>query len=307
MSPSPELPLLPDPLVAAGFLSLVLLAAGLTLPTPTRPSLRGLLPGHALLGLLAVQWLLVPGLSLLALGLALPVEARSQGLALGLLLVAVTPGGKGALAFALYARADLGLVLAGALAALLLTAVLTPAWLALGIAATLSPPWPVLLETGLLLLAATLLPLALGLWIQRRLPAWRRPLHRLVQALIALALGLALIEAARGLAGLDPPGGWSRLLQLVGLHHALVLLIAETVARVLDLRLPQRRALVLASGVQNSALALPLVLLLAPGDTLAFATVALWGLWRLLAAGLLSAAWRLFRPTAPQPVTEALP
>ena len=77
MSPSPELPLLPDPLVAAGFLSLVLLAAGLTLPTPTRPSLRGLLPGHALLGLLAVQWLLVPGLSLLALGLALPVEASA--------------------------------------------------------------------------------------------------------------------------------------------------------------------------------------------------------------------------------------
>lgn len=307
MSTSPELPLLPNPLVAAGFLTLVLLAAGLTLPPSARPGLHGWLPGRALLGLLSVQWLLVPGLTLLALVLALPPEARSQGLALGLLLVAVTPGGKGALAFALFARADLGLVLAGALFALLLGALLTPAWLSLGIAATLAPPWPALLETGLLLLVATLLPLALGLWIQRRWPAWRRPLHRLVQTLIALALGLALVQAAQGLSGLDPPGGWSRLLLLVGLHHVLVLLVAEIVARSLDLRLPQRRALVLAAGVQNSALALPLVLLLAPDDALAFATVALWGLWRLLAAGLLSLGWRLFRPTAPRPLTEALP
>lgn len=289
----------PEPLLALAMLALVLFAVGLELPTGHGLLSRLRPRGRALALLLALQWLLLPALSLTALLWVVPPEWRGQGVVLGLTLAALLPGGKGALAFALLAGAELRLVLASGLAALLLTPLLTPPWLLLALPGLSRPELPVLVTGSLLILAICLLPLLIGLGLARRWPRARQTLLRLSQALVLLGLLAAIVQAADGLADLHPPGGWSLILLAVVGHHLALLLASALAARALRLDTAERRAVVLAAGINNSALILPLSLLLAPGDALALATVALWGVWRLLAAAGLAAWWRRHPPLPP--------
>lgn len=294
----------PEPLAALAMLALVLFAVGLELPTGNGV-LAGLRPrGRALATLLGLQWLLLPALSLVALLWAVSPEWRGQGVVLGLTLAALLPGGKGALAFAVLAGAELRLVLASSFAALLLTPLLTPAWLLLALPGLSRPELPVLVTGSLLILAICLLPLLLGLAVARRWPNARRPLLRLSQVLVLLGVLLATAQAAAGLADIHPPGGWSLVLLAVVGHHLALLLASALSARALHLDIAERRAAVLAAGINNTALILPLTLLLAPGDALALATVALWGVWRLLAAAGLAAWWHRHPP--PLPLTQGV-
>lgn len=281
-----------EPLTALALLALVLFATGLELPSAGhwRTILRP--RGRALLLLLGLQWLLLPALSLAALLVVVPPEWRGQGVVLGLTLAALLPGGKGALAFALLARAELRLVLATSLVALLLTPLLTPAWLLLALPDLPRPAWPVLAGGALLLLGLCLLPLLLGLWVAHRHPQARSPLLRLSQALVLAGLTLATVQAARDLGEVRPPGGWSLVLLAVAGHHLALLLASALAARAAGLAADECRAALLATGINNSALLLPLTLLLAPGDALALATATLWALWRLLVATLLTTWWR---------------
>ncbi len=145
-------------------------------------------PRALLLGL-AVQMLVLPLLALLLNRIfALPPE-----LALGLLVIAAAPGGITSNYVALLARADLALSTAMTLTTSLLAPVSLPVVLSLSGALSGAAGFDLAgatLRLALGVTAVAALPLALGLWLQRRFAAgvrrWQAGLERAARLVFAL-------------------------------------------------------------------------------------------------------------------------
>lgn len=209
-------------------------------------------PRALLLGL-AVQMLVLPLLALLLNRIfALPPE-----LALGLLVIAAAPGGITSNYVALLARADLALSTAMTLTTSLLAPVSLPLVLSLSGALSGAAGFDLAgatLRLALGVTAVAALPLALGLWLQRRFSAgvrrWQAGLERAARLVFALIV-LATFWANRAV-----------MLQHFGsLGAAALALNLGAVAAGLSLRLVglsagQALAAAVECGLQNAAIAI---------------------------------------------------
>lgn len=209
-------------------------------------------PRALLLGL-AVQMLVLPLLALLLNRIfALPPE-----LALGLLVIAGAPGGITSNYVALLARADLALSTAMTLTTSLLAPVSLPVVLSLSGALSGAAGFDLagaMLRLALGVTAVAALPLALGLWLQRRFAAgvrrWQAGLERAARLVFALIV-LTTFWANRAV-----------MLQHFGsLGAAALALNLGAVAAGLSLRLVglsagQALAAAVECGLQNAAIAI---------------------------------------------------
>ena len=209
-------------------------------------------PRALLLGL-AVQMLVLPLLALLLNRIfALPPE-----LALGLLVIAAAPGGITSNYVALLARADLALSTAMTLTTSLLAPVSLPLVLSLSGALSGAAGFDLAgatLRLALGVTAVAALPLALGLWLQRRFAAgvrrWQAGLERAARLVFALIV-LTTFWANRAV-----------MLQHFGsLGAAALALNLGAVAAGLSLRLVglsagQALAAAVECGLQNAAIAI---------------------------------------------------
>lgn len=271
-------------------LALIMFGVALDLrPTDFRAALTR--PRHLLLGLLA-QLVLLPVLSF---ALVLIIEP-TPSIALGMIMLAACPGGNTSNFFSHFARGDTATSIAltgiSSVAAMVLTPIHLAFWGGL-----YAPAGPLLREValdpvqvGLTIALILVLPLAGGMLLTARRPAWatrlRTPMRRFSVGAFAL-----FIVAALG-ANFDAFLDYMHLVfGLVLLHNTLAFGMGWLVGWIGRARPDGRRTLTLEVGIQNTGLGLVLAFDFFDGlGGMAF-ILAWWGIWHLIVGLVMSTVW----------------
>lgn len=245
----------------------------------------------ALIAGLGAQFVLLPALTALATWWwAVPAE-----LALALLLVASCPGGNLSNVLTGLARGNIALSVSMTAVSTLCAVVMTPINFALysglnpatrELALAVGIDFGPLLGTMLLVLG---LPLLLGMLTR----SWRPGLAQRLQPPLRAASVLMLLLLVGGAfyahrETLLLQGGEIALLAV--LHNTAALVLGAAVAVLARLQPADRRAVTFEVGLQNTGLALVILVTLYPGQTQMIVLAALWGLPHL-ASGLGLVAW----------------
>lgn len=242
------------------------------------------------------QWVYMP---LMTVALVLLLKPP-PGLALGMLLVAVCPGGNVSNYLSMLARANvvlgISLVTISTLAAALATPglfTLTANW---ALAAGALPAIQVDLAGMLLtVLGIVALPLLLGALFKHYAPALalriRKPLRLAAGALLlAFIVGGFASNFRLFLECIDQLFGWVFVLNAfaIGGGYALGWLF----------RLPEadRRALAIETGIHNSGLGLVLIFNFFDGSGPMALIAAWWGVWHIVAGAIVAGVWSRFPP-----------
>jgi BASS family bile acid:Na+ symporter len=245
--------------VLIGAMTLVLMVgmgASLTLEDYRRALKR---PRAVLIGLLS-QFGWMPLLAYLAIAW-LELDRTD---ALGLLLMACAPGGNASNMLAYFAKADLALSISMTAISTLASVILTPSLL-LAYASSLTEaelrvPYLPVMGT----LALMMLPIALGMWIRHRSEARARRVERAGAVAGAVLLALLLVTSVADQVELLLSARDASLLACV-LVAGGGMVLGYLVARLAGLFPPQRQAVSLETGVQNTPLAIAIILAAFPG------------------------------------------
>ncbi len=247
------------------------------------------------LGAAATQVLGLPALTLALVHLIDPVPS----IALGMIVVACCPGGNVSNFLTHLAKGDtafsVSLTATSSLAAALLTPVSILFWTSLYapadalVDAIEVSPVPFVVQTTLILA----IPLIIGMALAHRYPATSA---RVRPGFTLAALAILIFLVFGGLAS-----NWAlftatafSVLTIAMLHNALGFLLGAGVARALAMDAPRRRSVTFEIGIQNTGLALVILLGQFEGLGGAASITALWSVWHLFAGGMLVAAFRVY-------------
>jgi len=154
-------------------------------------------------------------------------------------------------------------------------------------------PWD-FLKTTFFLLAV---PLTIGMLAQWKFP---KAMSRIHKPMAALAFGLLIIIIVVALKS-NWPGfmdlGWTLFFVLIGitiLHNLVAFGIGLFAGIVSRAETKDRRALIMEIGIQNSGLAIVIILGALKGFGGAAAVIGLWGTWHIIAGLTLVAIFRTF-------------
>ncbi len=218
-------------------------------------------------------------------------------IALGMFVVACCPGGAASNLMTYLARGDVAYSVALTAASSMLAALLTPAMILLWSNAyppTASllqsidvTPWAFLAQTVLLLGV----PLAAGMIIAARAPDIALRFRRSMALLGVLALAAAVVYGIVSFYPLLVPA-----LPLLGtiavLHNAAAFATGVLAGFLLNAGPRERRALTFELGIQNSGLAIVILLAQLKGLGGAAAIAVTWGIWHLIAGALIVLLFR---------------
>lgn len=190
------------------------------------------------------------------------VLARALGLddafAVGLLIVGCTPGGTTSNLFTYYSRADVSLSISMTVVSTLCAFVMMPLLLGLYIGqlgdGTIEIPYGNIVVT----LVLVLVPVGLGMWIKSRSARAAAITERVGSVAGIGVLALLIISGLVKNVGLLLQTTASMYVAAIGLGVA-GMALGYLAARVLGLGRPQRRAVALETGIQNSPLALGII------------------------------------------------
>ena len=230
--------------------------------------------------------------------LLVSVAAPPASVALGMIVVACCPGGSSSNLLTYLSRGDVAYSVSITTTSSLVAAVLTPAsilfWSGVyGPTANLLEsvnvdPLAFLLQTTALLAA----PLATGMILAAKAPrlaaALKRPVTLTGAAMLAGAIVYGTIRFHDTLFPALP-----LLLPIAVLHNALAFMAGALAARAMGAPKATRRALTFEVGIQNSGLALVILLSQLKGLGGAAAIAAVWGVWHLIAGGFIVGLFRL--------------
>ncbi|MGA0735493.1 MAG: bile acid:sodium symporter family protein [Steroidobacteraceae bacterium] len=225
---------------------------------------------------------------------ALDLPAATEA---AMLLVACCPGGSLSNVVTHWGRGDTAYSVSLSAVATVLAFVLTPfnfAWTMSANPATHSfmqalSLSPLDIASSLLFLLG--LPLIAGLWLRHRraelADRWREPLGRfgLIALLLFIAIGLIRERHLLNAAIVLP-------LALVIAHNALGLGLGWITGKLFSLDVPQRRAITIEAGMQNSGLALGIIALQFDSDLGMVIIASLWGIWHIVSGMSLAFLWR---------------
>ncbi|HMS05678.1 MAG TPA: bile acid:sodium symporter family protein [Burkholderiaceae bacterium] len=135
------------------------------------------------------------------------------------------------------------------------------------------------------------LPMSLGLWANRQWPGLtariRKPLARFSLFALFAFIALGLIRERQLLTlGLLP------MLGLVIAHNALGLFLGWITARAMHVSEPDRRAIMIEGGMQNSGLALGIIGVQFGADLGMVVIASLWGIWHIVSGLACAYYWR---------------
>ena len=233
----------------------------------------------------------VVGLPLLTF-LVLNVVSVPASIALGMLVVAACPGGATSNLMTYLARGNVAYSVSLTTASSVLAAELTPASILFW--SKLYPPTAALLDeldvSPLVFVVQTMLllalPLAAGMLLAARAPDLAKRLRRRTALTGSLVLGGAIVY---GIVYFFPVlwPALPMLLTVAVLHNAAAFGLGAAAGAVFRADGPSRRALVFEIGIQNSGLAI--VILIAQLDGLggAAAIAATWGVWHLVGGSII--------------------
>ncbi len=147
------------------------------------------------------------------------------------------------------------------------------------------------------------IPIAAGMLVRARAPGFAARAERPARvATVVIFLVIVALAFSKNLAlFLDT---WDTLVPVVVLHNAAALALGFGIATALRLAEPDRRAVTLEVGIQNSGLGLALAFTFMPQLGDAILVTAMWGVWHLVAGIVLALLWSRRDPgPLPQPVT----
>jgi bile acid:Na+ symporter, BASS family len=214
-----------------------------------------------------------------------------------MILVAACPGGSLSNVITHLGRGNTALSVSISAVAALMAIVLTPfnfSWMVATNPATAG--WLRSLQIDpsgiwMSLLALLAFPMVLGLYVAHRLPAvtqrMRKPLANfsLVALLAFIVLGLVKERSLLTMALLP-------MLALVVAHNACGLFFGWATARIFSLSAPDRRAVMIEGGMQNSGLALGIIALQFNNDLGMVIIASLWGIWHIVSGLACVLVWR---------------
>lgn len=223
----------------------------------------------------------------------------AASIALGMIVVACCPGGAVSNLLTYLSRGNVATSVALTATSSLLAAILTPASILFWSHAY--EPTATLLQTldvsPLMFLAQTTfllaVPLILGMVVAAKAPDVAQRIRKRTTILgVSVLVGVIIYGIAYFFPVLFPAlpllGG------VVVLHNALAFTTGALAGRALSRTAATRRALTFEIGIQNSGLALVILLSQLKGLGGAAAIAAVWGVWHLVAGGLLALFFRLF-------------
>jgi BASS family bile acid:Na+ symporter len=247
------------------------------------------------LGAALTQVLGLPALTLALIHLIDPIPS----IALGMIVVACCPGGNVSNFLTHLAKGDtafsVSLTATSSLAAALLTPISILFWTSLYapadalVDAIEVSPVPFVVQTTLILA----IPLVIGMLLAHRFPVTSA---RVRPGFTLAALAILIFLVFGGLAS-----NWAlftatavSVLTIAIAHNALGFLLGAGVARVLRMGPRQRRSVTFEVGIQNTGLALVILLGQFEGLGGAASITALWSVWHLFAGGMLVTAFRVY-------------
>jgi BASS family bile acid:Na+ symporter len=271
-------------------IALAVVMAGLGLHLAVADFRRVLAMPRAVVVALVVQALLLPPVAIaLCLAFELPGE-----LALGLVLLAASPGGVTANLFSHLARGDVALnITLTAINSLLALATL-PLWTALalswflGTEAQVPPPVRKVLEVAVLVIAPVTLGMALRAWYPKLADAAEKPVRTLSSLLLGVLIALAFHSEWDTVREFAPVVGLACIA-----FNLISLLSGYFAARGARLAEPQAVAISFEIGIHNGTLAI-FIAIEVLGRTQATIAPAIYSLSMYLTAALF-AAWLLHR------------
>ena len=222
----------------------------------------------------------------------------AASIALGMIVVACCPGGAVSNLLTYLSRGNVAASVALTATSSLLAAILTPASILFWSQAY--EPTAALLRTldvnPMIFLAQTTfllaLPLVLGMLVAAKAPDVAAGIRKRTTILgVSVLVGVIIYGIAYFF-----PVLWPALPLLGGivvLHNAVAFATGATAGALLSRLSSTRRALTFEIGIQNSGLALVILLSQLKGLGGAAAIAAVWGVWHLIAGGLLAGFFRL--------------
>lgn len=244
-------------------------------------------------GGVAAQVLLLP---LVTVGL-LHLLAPPPSIALGMIVVACCPGGTVSNLLTYFGRGSVAVSVALTATSSVLAAVLTPASILFwsnqypptaDLLATLAvDPWLFIVQTTLLLAV----PVLAGMALAARAPDLaKRIRHRVTTMGAAVLIGAIIYGSWHFFPILWPAAGV--LFAVVVIHNSAAFITGAIVSTMLTSDKSARRAVIFEVGIQNSGLALIILLAQLNGVGGAAAIAAVWGLWHIVAGATLAAVFR---------------
>jgi len=221
----------------------------------------------------------------------------AASIALGMIVVACCPGGAMSNLLTYLSRGNVAASVALTATSSLLAAILTPTSILIWSHAY--EPTATLLKTldvnPLIFVAQTTVllavPLVLGMVVAAKAPDVAARIKKRTTVLgVSVLVGVIIYGIAYFFPVLFPAlpllGG------IVVLHNAIAFVVGALAGRVLSRVSATRRALTFEIGIQNSGLALVILLSQLKGLGGAAAVAAVWGVWHLIAGGLLAVFFR---------------
>ena len=243
----------------------------------------------------------IVGLPLLTLGLVF-VLSPPASIALGMIVVASCPGGNVSNLMTYFGRGDVALSVALTATSSLVAAFFTPALILLW--AGIYPPTAnllqsiefnavaFLLQTTALLAVPLLSGMAIAHWVPNLAARMRKPGAAVGAGILAIVVVVGSFDMAAHLFAAMP-----LILPPVLLHSASAFLLGGIIGRVIQAEIAARRTLTFEIGLQNTGLALVILLGQLQGLGGAAAVAAVWGVWHLIAGGFM--VWAFRRKSAP--------
>ncbi|TAG02811.1 MAG: bile acid:sodium symporter family protein [Betaproteobacteria bacterium] len=249
-------------------------------------------PRAVLVGLVAQFALLPVATWAVTLWLDLPPAVEAA-----MMLVAACPGGALSNVITHFGRGNLALSLSISAVSNVLALLLTPLNFAWMVAANPdTAAWARTISVDpkdlvLSLFALLALPLAAALLTNRFAPKIAARIGKPLENVALVALFVFIIGAVAG--------QWKtfvselgQTLPVVMAHNVLGLGCGYLLSLLARLSVPDRRAVVIEGGMQNSGLALGIIGLQFSGDLAMVAVAGLWGIWHIVSGGALALAWR---------------
>ena len=264
------------------FLGIIMFGMGMTM---TLADFKTLIehPKGVLIGVLA-QFLIMPTVAyVLTVGFGLPLD-----MAIGVLLVGCCPGGTASNVITFLAKGNVGLSIACTTVSTLLAPVLTPLMFYL-----FANKWIDIDASSMMLsvLEVVLLPIVLGLAART---LFKHQLSRSIQImpLVSVTAIIIIVAAiiANSKAALISSGLF--LLLLVVLHNGFGLLLGYVGAKFFGLPVPDRRAIAIEVGMQNSGLGVALAAVHFATMPVAAVPSALFSVWHNISGSILATWWQ---------------
>ena len=244
------------------------------------------------------------GLPLLTLGL-LNLLVPPPTIALGMIVVACCPGGSVSNLLTFLGRGNIGYSVALTATSSTLAAIVTPASILFW--SHRYAPTASLLQSidvsPMLFLVQTMallgVPLLAGMIVAARAPDVARRLRALTTPMGALVLiGTIVYGSVLFLPILYASA--AMLIGIAALHNGLAFALGLGTGALVGADGPTRRALTFEIGIQNSGLAIVILIAQLEGLGGAAAIAATWGIWHLIAGGLIVAGLRMIDRTGAQ-------